>query len=567
MPHHHELTIESPIEWVKALFLQPPGPWPEHWAGFPNVCEAFRQLFDEAARAEPPPPPTWQAKRGIVFCGGGWRFFPSIYVGVRLIRELGCNLPIQVWYLGDHGEFDPRMERLLRDYQVGWVNAHAYLRDHHIWHRTIGGWQVKPFAAAYAPFETVIALDADCFPAYDPERFLDHPEFRRVGASFWPDLHPLEQGQYDRFGVPRCEDASFESGQFVVDKSRHWKPLWLACWLNSFSDYVYKHVYGDKDTFLLAWQKAGREFCLPTRRPGWEAVAFLQKDFEGRTLFVHRTRDKFRLAGSIDGQPLPQNYMTEQRGPTNLFIPSLPHEDRAYQLLAECDRLLRPEQHFDLHCAGWCRDIWLEVAAGNEYRLPPRLPEGATVLDLGAHVGAFSWLALQRGAAKVIAVEPWTENYTALAKNLAGPSAGRRVIAFREGVWAQGGELRLSEDPAHAKGNSSTITAIGADGTGRAIAVRGLDEWLELTAEHSPRGRVDVVKIDAEGAEYPALLSARRLDLADLICGEAHQGVLWEGRKWRAEDLFERLRAAGMEVTAEANGPNTLLFWARRSEE
>src|SRR5262249_14368334 len=153
-----------------------------------NVRQAFRNLFDQAASQEPPSPPQWKAERGIVICGGGWGFFPSIYVTIRILRHVGCTLPVQVWYLGDRGEFDPRMEAALRPYNVGWVNANALWRDQpgvairraNIDH----GWMLKPFAAAFAPFREVICLDADSYPATDPERLLDHLEFRRVGACF-----------------------------------------------------------------------------------------------------------------------------------------------------------------------------------------------------------------------------------------------------------------------------------------------------------------------------------------------------------------------------------------------
>ena len=38
--------------------------------------------------------------RGIVICGGGAKYFPCVYVLVRLLRHLGCQLPIEVWHLG-----------------------------------------------------------------------------------------------------------------------------------------------------------------------------------------------------------------------------------------------------------------------------------------------------------------------------------------------------------------------------------------------------------------------------------------------------------------------------------
>ena len=66
-----------------------------------------------------PEPPAWTHDRGIVICGGGWRFFPSLFVTIACIRKTGCTLPIQVWFLGDRGEFDLRMLRALEPLQCG----------------------------------------------------------------------------------------------------------------------------------------------------------------------------------------------------------------------------------------------------------------------------------------------------------------------------------------------------------------------------------------------------------------------------------------------------------------
>ncbi len=41
------------------------------------------------------------AGRGVVICGGGEKYLPSVYVLVRLLRHLRCRLPIEVWHLGN----------------------------------------------------------------------------------------------------------------------------------------------------------------------------------------------------------------------------------------------------------------------------------------------------------------------------------------------------------------------------------------------------------------------------------------------------------------------------------
>src|SRR5262249_49186033 len=63
--------------------------------------------------------------------------------------------------------------------------------------------------------------------------------------------------------------------------------------------------------------------------------------------------------------------------------------------------------------------IYNSVVTGTEYRLPDRLAPDSVVIDIGAHVGAFSYLALTRGAGSVYAFEPEPSNLAWARVNLA----------------------------------------------------------------------------------------------------------------------------------------------------
>jgi FkbM family methyltransferase len=504
----------------------------------------------------------------VVICGGGWAFFPSVYVTVRVLRHVGCRLPIQVWYLGDRGEFDPRMEAALRPYDVGWVDANALWRDRpgvairrgNIDH----GWMLKPFAAAFAPFREVVCLDADSYPVSDPERLLDHPEFRRVGACFWPDMNPLQKGQFERLGVPPSErPLSFESGQFLVDKGRHWEPLWLTAWLNAHHEYVwgpgYRHLYGDKDTFLMAWLKLGRAFCLPSARPGWSHPAFLQRGFDGKTAFVHRTRDKFRFFGPVDGARVTNRYNTAQAAPDRQhYNPDLPHEDLCHALARECDQLITPGRTFRFRAGTHDEAIWQQVTLGDEYRLPEL--SGGTVLDGGGHVGSFAWAALRRGAGAVHSYEPHPDTAALLRANAS--VLGARVSVFEEALWSHPAELALApaENPANT-GGVSAVRPAGPDAA-RARAV-GFDE--AFARAEAVAGSVRLVKLDVEGAEWPILATSAALGRAGAVVGEYH-ACDWNGRAWGPTELAERLSTRGFRVRVEARDETHGLFWADRGE-
>src|SRR5581483_10958742 len=76
--------------------------------------------------------------------------------------------------------------------------------------------------------------------------------------------------------------------------------------------------------------------------------------------------------------------------------------------------------------------IYRSVVVNNEYRAPARL-DGAIVIDIGMHVGAFSYLALTRGADMVFGFEPESVNYARASINLA--PFGSRARLSRRALW------------------------------------------------------------------------------------------------------------------------------------
>lgn len=173
-------------------------------------------------------------------------------------------------------------------------------------------------------------------------------------------------------------------------------------------------------------------------------------------------------------------------------------------------------------------DIHLSVSIQNEYGLPDGMG-GWSVLDVGAHVGSFAHAAHTRGAGLIHCYEPAPEHFQALARN----APRMRAVAFNAPVGC--GE--------------------------RAVT---LDEAILRLAAVSPSGRVELLKIDCEGCEWPALCGATRLDLVDRVVGEYHLCVPGAGR---IADLHVWLAWGGLtEFSADAPRPPAewALFLATR---
>lgn len=317
-----KMSVEEMLELIRHA---PPGPWPKRskfvngkpvdepeftWHCWENTQEAMRRLrqefVDNQLGREAAEAPKYEG-RGIVIAGGAQHiphrglphgYLPCIWVTVNKIRQLGCNLPIQLWYLGDL-EMDPVIERLLEPFGVECVDAREMEKTRPC--RILCGWEVKMYAMLHCPFEEVLFLDADCAPVlYSPDELFEHPEYISKGAVFWPDFGhwELKEGIWKVFGLEPRHEPALETGQAMVNKAKCWKEMRLALWYAEYSDFTFGHVYGDKECPHLAWRCLGTEYAIPSVAPGWVGNAVIvQHDLNGRRAMLHRVGDKWKLKG------------------------------------------------------------------------------------------------------------------------------------------------------------------------------------------------------------------------------------------------------------------------------
>jgi hypothetical protein len=214
-----------------------------------------------------------------------------------MLRHLGCKLPIELWQI-TASELPPHLRSLVEPLGVRCVNAEEVRLRVPL--RMLNGWELKPYAAAHSTFEEVLLLDADNVPVRDPTFLFDEPEYRHAGAVFWPDFGRLgaDREIWRICRVPYRDEPEFESGQAVIDKRRCWRALQLTLHLNDHSDFYYEHIYGDKETFHMAWRMLDQDYAMvpwPLYPLGDSTMC--QHDLTGRRLFQHRHRAKWSLRG------------------------------------------------------------------------------------------------------------------------------------------------------------------------------------------------------------------------------------------------------------------------------
>jgi FkbM family methyltransferase len=196
--------------------------------------------------------------------------------------------------------------------------------------------------------------------------------------------------------------------------------------------------------------------------------------------------------------------------------------------------------------------VMRDIVLDEEYVLPAIEPE--TILDLGANIGlASAWFRAHYPAARIVAVEPDPDTFAKLERNLGADDA---VTLVQAAVGRESGEVDLFRPPGYSI--ASSVSEAHADG-GSSTRVRActIDE---LCAEHR-LDRLDLLKLDVEGAELDALDGFSRLDNVGTIIGEVHRDLLARG----VDTFFERL--GGFEVERLSESPEAIAFVARRAPD
>ena len=200
---------------------------------------------------------------------------------------------------------------------------------------------------------------------------------------------------------------------------------------------------------------------------------------------------------------------------------------------------------------------FVEVFVRREYAAPGvDMASLRTVVDVGANAGlATLWFAMEAPHARIIAVEPGADVLRTLRGNVR-----RNALDGRVEVWpvALGG--RTGRAGMVTNGRSVLARVDDVDGVGvQAVEVMSLPDLLDAAGID----RVDLLKLDCEGAEYDVLRGSgvAVLRRVGAIVGEYHLG----GRG-RVEELEAILRPAGFEVSVGPLRGDAGMFMAWRGQ-
>lgn len=200
-----------------------------------------------------------------------------------------------------------------------------------------------------------------------------------------------------------------------------------------------------------------------------------------------------------------------------------------------------------------------EVFAEDTYQLPrlfEGLPDDIGVIDIGGHIGSFAVQAAAWGSGvrvDVYEASPFTAEYA--RRNVGANGLDGQVVVHAAAVSAQDGTISFADD-----GSASVHNGVTAPAGTPVIEVPSVSFAHALAAARSP---VQVVKIDAEGAEYDLVLPSDPQDWSGVqrVVMEYHPAP---DHHW--SELVEFFAGAGLEVAEQRPTTSTLgMMWLVRA--
>ncbi len=183
------------------------------------------------------------------------------------------------------------------------------------------------------------------------------------------------------------------------------------------------------------------------------------------------------------------------------------------------------------------------------------IEDDACVIDIGAHIGAFTAFAAKHAPhGQIFAFEPFPENFQLLQDNVA-LNDFHNVQMFNLGVGGRSEEVQLYLDEANDAGHSMFSV------TDNAITIKLVS--LDSIFDDNNLDRCNFLKIDCEGAEYEILFNTSKATLAKIImmAMEYHDRMY---REKNVNDTVKLLSANGFTVQLPTPEATQGLLYAKK---
>jgi hypothetical protein len=368
---------------------------------FPDNEESLRSWVNwQISRI--PSSPGFINKPAIVIPTGG-KYTVNAYLNIKMLRHLGCTLPIECWYLG-RAERHEKLFMLLADLGVDLINAIEFQEEYDIKHNSLNGWELKSFAIKHSKYAHIIMMDSDVMSVKPLEYIFDCPAYKDTGILILRDQYFLSKASpvWEVLQLSPQDVCECESGIVAVDKNKNWDYTWLCCKLSEYGArnyWSFTRSHGDKQMHHQAALLLNKPFSWsvkPMRTNIPHTMSQYDWNDADEPTFYHRVASKFKWTD-------------------NEFIKKFPFEQQLHDWLEELITItINPTRDYKF--------------SGDYIRVFDKVEKSKVELKNGEITGAGSlekWYRIQDGTMTIVGEKAET---TAVLDKVNGSWVGKWVV-------------------------------------------------------------------------------------------------------------------------------------------
>lgn len=205
-----------------------------------------------------------EGKTGIAMTIGTQSHVDNAYATLSALRnQQKSTMPVTIFYMD--GEVAEDVADMFTEafVNIQFVNMASLPSTPLCDEEAPAGFAIKALALYHAKeyYQHVMWMDVDSLPLTTPESLFASEAYTTKGNMFWPDFYNgwVNEAIYDALtNVKPSKVADTESGQLLIDTCKHADVLQFVHALNQQSAVTYDYMFGDKDTFRLAFAIADK---------------------------------------------------------------------------------------------------------------------------------------------------------------------------------------------------------------------------------------------------------------------------------------------------------------------
>lgn len=205
-----------------------------------------------------------EGKTGIAMTIGTQSHVDNAYATLSALRnQQKSTMPVTIFYMD--GEVAEDVTDMFTEAfgNIQFVNMASLPSTPLCDEEAPAGFAIKALALYHAKeyYQHVMWMDVDSLPLTTPESLFASEAYTTKGNMFWPDFYNgwVNEAIYDALtNVKPSKVADTESGQLLIDTCKHADVLQFVHALNQQSAVTYDYMFGDKDTFRLAFAIADK---------------------------------------------------------------------------------------------------------------------------------------------------------------------------------------------------------------------------------------------------------------------------------------------------------------------